>query len=228
MKKIIGRLCVTVLCILSLTNCNQLKEKEGDKEQALMEFAIKFGEMVQNKDADGVKAVYSDAGNINTAHLTFYRDEIDIFPESDNQYKIRYSKGAYIIVKVGLNNAMEVVKSEGIFDNNTSSKNISKNQTNNVEVAPLHKTKNVSRSGLPNYDWLSYEYVTDNDLEYKNGSELRIMRNYIYARHGYIFQSDDLRRYFNQYSWYDPRYSDVSSKLNSIEKSNINKIRSYE
>lgn len=228
MKKIIGKLCIATLCILSLTNCNKAKEKEGDKEQALMEFAVKFGEMIQNKDIDGIKEVYSDAGNINTAHLTFYRDEIDIFPESDNLYKIRYSKGAYIIVKVGLNNAMEVVKSDGIFDNTNYSKNNSSRRSNNVVVAPLNKNRDVSTSRLPDYDWLSYEYVSDYDLEKMNGSELRIMRNYIFARHGYIFQSDDLRRYFNQYSWYNPRYNDVSSSLNKIEKANINKIRSYE
>lgn len=224
MKKLIGRLLITLLCVMSLTSCDKIKDRLSGKDKALMEFAVKFGEMVQNKDQAGVKDVYADAGDVNTANLKFNRDDIDIFPEEDGLYKIRYGNGAFIIVKVGLNNAMEVVKSEGIFNGKAAAAN----QINKVEVAPLHKNKNVSGSALPDYDWLSYEYVTDGDIRNLNGSQLRIMRNYIFARHGYIFQSDDLRRYFNQYSWYEPRYSDVSSQLNKVEKANVNKIRSYE
>lgn len=34
--------------------------------------------------------------------------------------------------------------------------------------------------------------------------QLRIMRNFLYARHGLPFNSKDLTRYFSQFIWYDP------------------------
>lgn len=79
-----------------------------------------------------------------------------------------------------------------------------------------------------NYSWLLQRKATAADLSGKSKKELRIMRNYIYARHGYIFQSDDLREYFSQFSWYNPRYTDVNSSLSDTELSNIKKIKSYE
>ena len=97
-------------------------------------------------------------------------------------------------------------------------------------VAPVKKSHSSysTPSGLPNYDWLSSRYVTHEDLAYKSGSQLRIMRNYIYARHGYSFKSADLQRYFAQYPWYTPRYSDVSHMLSSTEMHNVSTIKAYE
>ena len=58
--------------------------------------------------------------------------------------------------------------------------------------------------------------------------ELRIMRNYIFARHGYIFKSDDLRQYFSQYDWYTPISRNVTKELSKIERDNIKLIEAYE
>lgn len=95
-------------------------------------------------------------------------------------------------------------------------------------VAPLHKRGNASYAGTNPYAWLSQRKVCAADLRGLSGSELRIMRNAIYARHGYIFQSADLSRFFSQFSWYEPRYSNVESLLSSIEKHNVQEIRSWE
>lgn len=201
--------------------------KDSSKEKAVMDFAINFGEMVQNNDANGIRAVYSGDGDVNNAHLTFYRDKIDIFPEGVDKYKVRYGDGAYIIVKIGLNNAMEVIDSKGIFESKNA--NLKGRGSNELitEVAPLHKKK-ATPAGLPDYDWLSYSYVSTNDLKYKSGSDLRIMRNYIFARHGYKFKSKDLQDFFSQYSWYEPLFSDVISSLNKIELYNIKEIKAWE
>lgn len=95
------------------------------------------------------------------------------------------------------------------------------------EVAPLHGGGRGD-AHLPNYNWLSSRYVDYGDIANKSGSQLRIMRNYIYARHGYRFKSADLQRYFAQYSWYTPRYSNVEGSLNQIERSNIHYIKQFE
>jgi len=71
---------------------------------------------------------------------------------------------------------------------------------------------------------LLYEY----DLEGLTQSELRILRNSIYARHGYIFKSADLTAYFSRFSWYHPTLTDVNGQLSSIEKENIAFIKDHE
>lgn len=74
----------------------------------------------------------------------------------------------------------------------------------------------------------SERLLTENDLYNKTSKELRIMRNEIYARHGYIFQSKDLREYFSSKSWYSEKYNDVSFLLTEIEERNILFIKKHE
>jgi hypothetical protein len=50
-------------------------------------------------------------------------------------------------------------------------------------------------------------------------AELRLARNEIYARHGYIFQSPDLRAHFAQFAWYSPTQTTV--ELNPVERENV-------
>lgn len=77
------------------------------------------------------------------------------------------------------------------------------------------------------YDWLSERAVTASDLEGKTAGDLRLMKNAIYARHGYIFKSDDLKEYFEKYSWYSPKYADVNQYLSPLEQKNIAYITKY-
>ncbi len=78
------------------------------------------------------------------------------------------------------------------------------------------------------YAWLSDRLVKASDLEGKTAGDLRLMRNAIFARHGYIFKSDDLKEYFSEFDWYEPRYADVSNRLSGIEQKNIAFIQKYE
>jgi hypothetical protein len=54
------------------------------------------------------------------------------------------------------------------------------------------------------------------------------MRNEIFARHGYIFKTNDMKLYFESQAWYSPKYEDVTSFLTEIEKGNIELIKRYE
>ncbi|MBO7069091.1 MAG: YARHG domain-containing protein [Bacteroidaceae bacterium] len=78
------------------------------------------------------------------------------------------------------------------------------------------------------YDFACERKLTNADVAGLTKEELRIMRNWIYARHGYIFKSRDLMDYFSQYPWYEPQYSNVSSMLSTIEKRNVEFIKRYE
>lgn len=91
-------------------------------------------------------------------------------------------------------------------------------------------SKSSSGNSSNPFSILSSRVCSENDIYSlcNRGYSLRILRNAIYARHGYIFKSQDLKRYFSQYSWYNPRYSNVESSLSSIEKKNVQYIKFLE
>lgn len=79
------------------------------------------------------------------------------------------------------------------------------------------------------YSILSTRKLTDEELSGLTKEDLRIARNEIYARHGYIFKSQDLRDYFSSKSWYQPTCSDASSlSLNEYELYNVDLIKRHE
>jgi len=58
-------------------------------------------------------------------------------------------------------------------------------------------------------------------------SQLRILRNCVFARHGYEFKSAELRNYFSQFDWYEPgSYSD--DKLSDTDREIIEYIQGLE
>ena len=65
----------------------------------------------------------------------------------------------------------------------------------------------------------STSYLTIADLQGLTLDQLEIARNEIYARHGYIFVSDEWKDFFVNEDWYIP--TSYSVKLNSIEEYNV-------
>ncbi|MBR2835831.1 MAG: YARHG domain-containing protein [Coriobacteriales bacterium] len=77
----------------------------------------------------------------------------------------------------------------------------------------------------------SIAYLGDAELSQATQFELYIGRNEIYARHGYIFNQDDLGYYFGQKTWYNPTTpSDqfTEAVFNDYEQANIANILAYE
>lgn len=62
----------------------------------------------------------------------------------------------------------------------------------------------------------------------KTTSELRIMRNEIFAQYGYVFKSEELSQYFSNQKWYTPLYDNVENFLTDIDKKNIELIQNFE
>jgi hypothetical protein len=81
-------------------------------------------------------------------------------------------------------------------------------------------------------DYQKFEYdrrlISDSELEALSPNQLRILRNTFYARHGRIFQSQDLREFFNSCEWYRPREDFNEKELNDFEKENIKNILELE
>ena len=68
----------------------------------------------------------------------------------------------------------------------------------------------------------SAEVLSSGYFECYSIEDLRLMRNDIYARHGYIFKDKSLRKIFGKQPWYKPTTSNASSlKLSEIEQINI-------
>lgn len=70
--------------------------------------------------------------------------------------------------------------------------------------------------------------LNKSDLSGLTSRELTYLRNSIYAKHGYVFKSDELDRYFSQFSWYHRDYSVTDDILNSTERANTKLIREYQ
>jgi YARHG domain len=96
---------------------------------------------------------------------------------------------------------------------------------------------------VPEPEWQASE-VTTNDVTKFNASkvklkkedvenmfkgDLEILRNSIYARHGYSFKNRKIRYVFDQHvPWYIPMSTDVSKELTKLEEENIALIKRYE
>ena len=93
-------------------------------------------------------------------------------------------------------------------------------------------------------EWVSREFASATDLIYKiNASnslltssqvenlrkgDLSIIRNTIYARHGYSFKNRPLRVFFDAQSWYIPVHTNIKDDFTELEKKNIQLLLKYE
>lgn len=74
-------------------------------------------------------------------------------------------------------------------------------------------------------------YLSKSECEARTSDELRIARNEIYARHGRLFDTEDLQAYFNKQDWYEGTISPEDfdyTVLNDYERSNVFLMKSIE
>ncbi|GAA0858107.1 MULTISPECIES: YARHG domain-containing protein [Clostridium] len=73
-------------------------------------------------------------------------------------------------------------------------------------------------------------YLTENELKGFSKNDLALMRNEIYARHGYIFHTEPFVSYFNSKSWYtkNPSFKGDNKELNKYELYNVNLLKKLE
>lgn len=74
----------------------------------------------------------------------------------------------------------------------------------------------------------SKNILTENDLKNLKKLELEIIRNTIFARHGYAFKKKSYRQFFDFVDWYVPISNDVTGDLSNIEKENIKLLERFE
>jgi len=99
----------------------------------------------------------------------------------------------------------------------------------NDNYDPNHRGERNYRGTPGDYPAGSLRYLSYSDVAGLTKWQLSVMRNEIYARHGYIFTANmDIKRHFESKSWYYPSYYNVDGMLSKVEKWNINFIKSYE
>ena len=104
-------------------------------------------------------------------------------------------------------------------------------QTVDIAEQPTQNEEPIRESNYSeefSYDIACQRRLTYDDIRGLSKQELRIMRNWIFARHGYIFNSADLKEFFSKQQWYTPRSTNVISEFSDIEEYNVNFIKSYE
>ena len=130
---------------------------------------------------------------------------------------------------------------EGVYElnNNYTGFRLALSSENNKEgqsstfttQADEAQTKNDSKQQtnvFGDYPDASIRILTPSELSGYSKRELKLMRNEIFARHGYIFKTDDMKNHFASKQWYEPKYNDVNGMLTDVEKQNINTIQRLE
>jgi len=87
----------------------------------------------------------------------------------------------------------------------------------------------ISQNTTSNYLYPSdTTYITDEFLSEKDSQTLGLIRNEIYARHGYVFRNSGYQNYFGSKEWYNPNPNFTEDLLNNVERENVKKVQEYE
>lgn len=73
----------------------------------------------------------------------------------------------------------------------------------------------------------THQFTEDEIKNYKK-LDLEILRNTIFARHGYTFKKRSYRQFFDYVDWYVPVTDDVDGQLTATEKANIKLLLRFE
>jgi hypothetical protein len=95
-------------------------------------------------------------------------------------------------------------------------------------IKQIDNKNGIERRIIYNGDILLLDKIDKNNLFYLTKEELRILRNTLFAKYGYIFQSKELSEHFNRFTWYKPQYSNVDGRLSENDRKIIEMIREVE
>jgi len=150
----------------------------------------------------------------------YYVLENNIAP-FNNKQNIR-STSHYYSISNGNNNV------ENRDTNTTVTERMITTECTTVTESETHITNSADNDFLFPSDT---ELLTKEYLDTKSKNEIDLIRNEIYARHGYIFKMEQYYDYFIEKNWYNPTEPDMEKayeNFNSIEKQNIEILVEYQ
>lgn len=149
----------------------------------------------------GYERAIADCSFDDTRVSVFTSDDLLVFKETREKLDC-LGDGKQIGIKAWLE--FQPIKEDGTFSK------------------PYSDLKAIERE---NYIY-SYRVFKRNELDHKTEEELAIIKNEIFASHGYMFTKKKWQDYFESKTWYVPSDTDAVNKLSDIEKKNVELILS--
>lgn len=184
----------------------------------------------------GAQLVSTGLSNDNNAAITLNQLAVDLERTAsgdDNAPSIETAQAGNEVSaqeKPALNTAVE----KGNIDSATQSKQPDK--SNQVSQAGNNNSQAAGKvSGR--WPWTSERKVLEKDLLDLSAWKLNIMRNEVYARHGWNFEVQEFKSYFNSQPWYKPKKitgdiasanEEVFKEMSELEKDNAEFILNYQ
>jgi YARHG domain len=139
---------------------------------------------------------------------------------------------AWVYVNVDSPQAAEEAARQAVADKKLSETAVSQ-QIDNAAVESSKIPPILAPASLQRLQWpyLKSNRVTPQDLEGLGLGQLRLLRNEIYARNGYIFKDAELLNYFDQQLWYQRSTTEdnaVYDAMDNTEKFNVKALHAYE
>lgn len=103
-------------------------------------------------------------------------------------------------------NSKEFVEKYTDDDGKTESYTTSKNRSASDAVFKLNASK---------------QKLSEKDIKNLRKLDLEIIKNAVFARHGYSFKKETYRNFFEQTDWYIPVSNNVDNELSPMEKENV-------
>jgi hypothetical protein len=144
-----------------------------------------------------------------------------------HSYKpLKISKRQYALQKMLFHYNPELQMDNGRYiDWNKKGKNFTNKYRG--EEGDYDESYFTTTQDISNYN-ASTQVLTSAEVSNLKKGDLFIIRNAIYARHGYSFKNQQLRVYFDKQPWYIPVSTDVKAEFTEIEKRNIELLLRYE
>ena len=131
-----------------------------------------------------------------------------------NKFFSNKTNGEFIIYE----NGQDRIKGLKVFDSWSGI-----TEENEYEIGTKKSTISGYYSGK--YPFVSFRQLNKNELLKISSQELKIMRNEVFARYGYIFQTGgEMDKYFTKQDWYLKQHKDVNEFLTDLEKENLKLI----
>ena len=223
--------------ILSETNGEKfilIENSEGNIADFLISLQYQTLEeiIISNKINHELAGVYVD--NESGEKITFLPNEKTVkgLVENHIQYSFGYEYDAPVEV-ITLNGQSFFYKlTETGLEIYNAETNQHDDWVKKEKIKTLEKIEWFNLSGNVNikgkYQFASTQLLIDGILYNYTPFQLKIMRNEIFARHGYIFKTDKMREYFKKQDWYKPDNGNINDKLTEVERLNILLIKRYE
>jgi hypothetical protein len=227
-----NKIKILIICLaFCLVGCKNEYDKgtqflvDKKYDLALAEF-----EKIQSSD-ENYKRAQSKISYINglNAYNKNKFDEAKVFLDKVDSYDENYNEVKVMLDKIASEEKSKKLESD-LTDMDAKLKNMEIKMLNDAEKNKYNSTisSNDYRMLCGEYPEASVRYLMYSDIVGKTKRQLKIMRNEVFMRHGYIFKTDDMRKQFSNYPCYNPTYNDVTNMLSDIEKQNVEFIKQYE